>query len=495
MPSSRAGSAGGPGHHAGVSRRARYRAADRQHLYRLDLPPPPASRSCAAPAPGPSGWTRRERPDPARGRDGRDRHELRATGVESVAVSLLHAYANPAHEQRSARSGAALPLLSVSSEINAEFREYERAHHGAQRVGHAARHRYLDDLRARLPGCAPASAALGGGMMSVEAAARRPLTMAMSGPAAGVAAAAHTARALGIGRALGFDMGGTTTDVCLIAGGARRSPQNQARRPPGAAAHARRRVDRRRWRLAGGVRHRRPVDGPGQRGRRARAGGLWPRRHAPTVTDANVVLGYLDPTRLYGGSIPLDVATAEAALAPIAQRFGRRLIELAAGVQRVANASMLRALRLVSVQRGFDLAGFAPSSPMAARDRCTPARSRGRPASRGSWCPRIPASPRSAVSSPLRYDPQTYRAPAEPRWSRIVSARSSECMRPLLGAAGAPWPRPRAIASSGPHCRYAGQNYELKLPFGDRRPAPAGRPSSSGTGSSTAMPPASVASA
>src|SRR5437870_5859792 len=150
---------------------------------------------------------------------------FRRQGVESVAICLLHAYANPAHEQALRRAIAAhFPYVSVSSEINAEFRGYERT---CTTVLNAAvmplAARYVDDLVARLAaktGAIPIHLLhSAGGMMSVDAARARPLTMAMSGPAAGVAAAAHLARALELPRALAFDMGGTTTDVCLIVDG------------------------------------------------------------------------------------------------------------------------------------------------------------------------------------------------------------------------------------------------------------------------------------
>src|SRR5438132_722345 len=150
---------------------------------------------------------------------------LKQEDVESVAVCLLHSYANPQHE-RALRAALAphFAHLSVSSEINAEFREYERT---STTVLNAAvmplASRYLDELVAAL-GREAQGAVLhllhsAGGMMSAEAARARPLAMAASGPAAGVAAAAHLARSLGLARALAFDMGGTTTDVCLIADG------------------------------------------------------------------------------------------------------------------------------------------------------------------------------------------------------------------------------------------------------------------------------------
>src|SRR6184192_2193372 len=150
---------------------------------------------------------------------------LQRENVESVAVCLLHSYANPEHE-RTLREHLArhFPHVCVSSDINAEFREYERS---CTTVLNAAvmplASSYIDQLDKRL-GFSAAGATLhllhsAGGMMSVETARTRPLALASSGPAAGVAAAAHVARTLGIRRALAFDMGGTTTDVCLVADG------------------------------------------------------------------------------------------------------------------------------------------------------------------------------------------------------------------------------------------------------------------------------------
>src|SRR3989449_1748007 len=150
---------------------------------------------------------------------------LTREGVESVAVCLLHSYANPEHE-RTLRAYLERHFrhVCVSSDINAEFREYERS---CTTVLNAAvmplASRYIEQLDQRL-GLQAAGATLhllhsAGGMMSVETARARPLALASSGPAAGVAAAAHVAKTLGIPRALAFDMGGTTTDVCLMADG------------------------------------------------------------------------------------------------------------------------------------------------------------------------------------------------------------------------------------------------------------------------------------
>src|SRR6266446_5649358 len=150
---------------------------------------------------------------------------LAREGVQSVAVCLLHSYANPEHERAlRAHLERHFAHVCVSSDINAEFREYERS---CTTVLNAAvmplASSYIDQLDERL-GLQAAGATLhllhsAGGMMSVETARARPLALASSGPAAGVAAAAHVAKTLGIPRALAFDMGGTTTDVCLIADG------------------------------------------------------------------------------------------------------------------------------------------------------------------------------------------------------------------------------------------------------------------------------------
>src|SRR2546425_3703609 len=229
---------------------------------------------------------------------------FRREGLESVAVCLLHAYANPAHE-RALRLALAPHFrhVTISSDINAEFREYERT---STTVLNAAvmplATRYIEELVKAL-GAEIALHLLhsAGGMMSVEAAKAKPLAMAASGPAAGVAAAAHLARVLRMPRALAFDMGGTTTDVCLINDGvAETSSQRKLGGYPvrlpmvavesigaggGSIAYA---DDA--GALKGGPRSAGAEPGPAC----YRLG-----RTGPTVTDANLVLGYLDPGRAY----------------------------------------------------------------------------------------------------------------------------------------------------------------------------------------------------
>ena len=200
--------------------------ASRQHLYRLDLPPRPRPD-----VPDALKFEIGGRMDAA-GRevaplDSAALAELpariAASGAEAVAVSLLHSYANPAHERAVAEAlKEVVPFLSVSHAISPEAREYERT---ATTVLNAAMMpmvaRYID----RLTGSVPSGTRVqlfhsAGGMIAPASVRERPLALALSGPAAGAAAAAAVARDLAIPQAISFDMGGTTTDVCLIRDGA-----------------------------------------------------------------------------------------------------------------------------------------------------------------------------------------------------------------------------------------------------------------------------------
>jgi N-methylhydantoinase A len=407
---------------------------------------------------------------------------FRAEGVESVAVCLLHAYANPAHE-RAVRTALAphFPHITISSDINAEFREYERASTTALNAAVTPlASRYVDEL-AKALGVGPTGPRLhllhsAGGMMSVAAAKTRPLAMAASGPAAGVAAAAHLARTLGVRRVLAFDMGGTTTDVCLIADGAaetssqRRLGGYPVRLPMvavesiGAGGGSIATVDET-GALKVGPRSAGATPGPACYGRGGRE---------PTVSDANLVLGFLNPERVYGGAIRLDRLPAEAALAPLARQLGLSLLEAAHGVVEVANAAMLRALRLASVQRGYDLRQFA----LLAYGGAGPvhAGALARQAGIGRIIVPVHSGAFSALGclvSPLRYDAvQTYRARLEAWDPKPVDERFREleahCLAPLLDEGV---PAGQITVSRSVDLRYTGQNYELEVPGDGGDPA------------------------
>ena len=445
----------------------------RLHLYRLDLP---AKAEPLVPRRLRREVTERVAPDGTvlmrlhLEEIGSIVEDFKREGIESVAVCLLHAYAAPAHEQALRLAlEAHFPHVSVSSEINAEFREYERSCTtvlNASVMPLAAR--YLDDLSRRTGGKPLHLLHSAGGMMSIEAAKARPLSMAGSGPAGGVAAAANTARSLGLARALAFDMGGTTTDVCLIAdgipetAGQRKLGDYPARLPMvavesiGAGGGSIARVEAT-GALKVGPRSAGAVPGPACYGQ----GGT-----EPTVSDANLLLGYLNPERVYGGSIRLDTARAESVIAPLAQRFGLTLIEAAHGVVEVANANMLRALRLVSVQRGYDLREFS----LIAYGGAGPLHAGALALQAGISSVIVPAhsgafSALGCLVSPLRYDTvQTHRGRLDVWDAKVVEERfrvlEAQCLRPLLDEGHDP---ARMMVLRSLDFRYVGQNYELEV--------------------------------
>jgi N-methylhydantoinase A len=298
-----------------------------------------------------------------------------ATGSRSIAIALLHAYANPAHEAMLAEMlRNRVPYLSLSHEVNPEAREYERT---VATVLNAAVMPLAAEYLARLRADLPATTRLHvmhsvGGMASPEAAAARPLLMALSGPAAGVAAAAAVARELGEAAVLSFDMGGTTTDVALILGGnaeitADAKLADQPLRQPMVAIES--------IGAGGGsiVRHGVGGLGIGPQSAGAEPGPACYGRGGtlPTVCDANAILGYLNPRRRLGGEIVLDPARAQAVYAPLARQLGVGVVELALGVLRVADATMARALNKITVERGVDgrgasLLAFGGMGPMHA---------------------------------------------------------------------------------------------------------------------------------
>ena len=351
---------------------------NRRHLYRLDLPP-----KLAPQVPAERRFEVSERLDhdgrvmtaldPASVEDAVARVE--ASRAEAVAVSLLHAYANPAHEEAlGARLRAKFPYVALSHRVNPEAREYERTATTALSAGvmplAAA---YMDDLERAKPDASRLHLFhSAGGMASPEALRDLPLGLAASGPAAGVAAAGSMARALGLERAISFDMGGTTTDVCLILDGeaqiaSDRSLGGRPLRQPmvavesiGAGGGSIARLD-----------HGSLMVGPESAGAQPGPACYAKGGARPTVTDANLLLGYMDTDRILGGDVRLDTALARDAIAPLSQAMTMPPEAAALGVVRVANAAMLRALRRVTVERGVDgrnctLLAFGGAGPMHA---------------------------------------------------------------------------------------------------------------------------------
>jgi len=287
---------------------------------------------------------------------------VRALTPDVVAICLLHAHADPRHERRLADAlRRALPATDVvlSSEVFPEIREYERAAtttaEGYLRPGVA---RYLERLTARAVACgapAPGVMTSGGGMRSVAEAAGEAASLALSGPAGGVVGAAAALRAAGFVDALTVDIGGTSADVGLIIGG---EPLVE---PGGRVAGVPIALPRVLvetvsagggsigWMDDGGALRVGPhsagaVPGPAAF---ARGGTL------PTVTDAHVVLGHITAGTLSGG-VTLDAAAAHRALGTLAHQFGAPVQRVARAMIDIADASVARAMRRVSVERGVD---------------------------------------------------------------------------------------------------------------------------------------------
>ncbi len=300
--------------------------------------------------------------------------------VEAVAVVLLHSYRHPQHE-RSLRLALADELpdvhVSLSHEVVGTFREYERA--ATTEVDAALSPllaRYLRRLvqRATAAGApVPAIMQSNGGLIDADAAAEHAAWTVLSGPAAGAAGAAFVARAAGALDALCFDMGGTSCDVCVVDGGSvqERSSGEVAGRPlalPMLALHT---VGAGggsiAWRDPGGALRVGPRSagadpGPACYGR----GGS-----EPTVTDANLVLGYLPADAPLAGGLSLNAEAARTAIAGLARQLDLEPLECAAGIVRVANSEMVRALRVVTVERGIDprryaLLAFGGAGPLHA---------------------------------------------------------------------------------------------------------------------------------
>ena len=314
---------------------------------------------------------------------------LRASGVEAVAVCLLHAYRNPAHERAvAARLAEHAPGLrvSLSSVVSGEIREYERT---STTVANAyvlsvveAYLRALADLL-RADGFAGQLLLMlsSGGTCTVETACEVPIRLVESGPAGGAAAAAHYARATGSRRVLAFDMGGTTAKVCLIDDG---EPQitrefevarvwrfKRGSGLPllvpvvelieiGAGGGSIARVDRL------GL----PKVGPDSAGSEPGPACYGRGGDRPTVTDANLLLGYLDPGYFLGGAMPLDRAAAEAAVRRhVAEPLGLSVTEAAWGIHAIVTENMANAALMHAVERGkeaatYELYAFGGAAPM-----------------------------------------------------------------------------------------------------------------------------------
>ncbi|MFD1569812.1 hydantoinase/oxoprolinase family protein [Halorubrum laminariae] len=399
--------------------------------------------------------------------------EIRETDAESVAVSLLHAYAHPENERRVARvlRDALDVPVSASHEVLAEFREYERTSTTVvDAYVRPAIDRYVGRLteRARDMGVPqPRIMQANGGITDADTVRRNAVTTVLSGPAAGVVGASAMAGEGDDDRTglVTFDMGGTSSDVSLVRDGEveRTTTGVIADRPvktpmvdvetvgAGGGSIA--------WIDAGGALRVGPRSAGSDPGPACYGNGGT----EPTVTDANLVLGYVGASTRLGGELSLDADAARDALATLADEAGMAgPLAAARGVYRVANANMTRAIRSVTVERGhdprtFDLVAFGGAGPMHALavaadldiDRVVIPRASGVLSAYGLLAA---DEKRDAVRTHQRSLSE-----ADPD---AVDAVYETLIAELLAEVG---DRDTATVRSAADCRYAGQSFELTV--------------------------------
>jgi N-methylhydantoinase A len=296
--------------------------------------------------------------------------DFKAQGVQAIAICLLHAYANPDHEQQATREVKRLwPEAAViaSHEITREWREYERTNTTVLSAYiHPIANGYLTSLEEQLRSSGTEGSLYimqsNGGIATMQSAKRNPITMVESGPVSGVLGAVVLGKVIGESNIIALDIGGTTAKCSLVEGGqpritteyriewSRTNPGYPIKTPvidiveigSGGGSIA--------WLDAAGSLHVGPqsagaVPGPAAYGR----GGT-----APTTTDANLITGRIDPEYFLGGEITPDMDNVQRAFGTLAAQLGSEIDDVARGVIRIANANMVNALKLVSLNRGHD---------------------------------------------------------------------------------------------------------------------------------------------
>ena len=403
---------------------------------------------------------------------GEDLAEVRrlaeASGAEAFAVCYLHSYANPATEEAIANVLEALGRpLSVSHRLLNEYREYERmcttvvnAYIAPRMVTH------LRNLEQSLAGASLRVMQSNGSAIGTPLAREEPVRTILSGPAAGVVGGSALVRTVAADRFITFDMGGTSTDVSLFDRAARvrtlSYPDGYAVRTPvldiytvGAGGGSIAAVD------AGGS----LKVGPESAG--AKPGpACYGEGDLPTVTDANLFAGRLAASNFLGGSMKLYPERSEQAIARLARAMGGSPIEAARGVIRVVNANMERAVRLITVERGFDprefaLMAFGGAGPMHA---CELALDLGikhviLPRNPGLLCAW------GALGAPLGREYSMTVRETNPQFSKLAARARPMAARARkeLTADGA---KPSAISiEMRADLRYRGQSYEIEVPL------------------------------
>ncbi len=418
--------------------------------------------------------------------------QLRREKVEAIAVCFLHSYANPIHEKRAGeilRKVFPEAVVSLSSEVAPEFREYFRA--STTVINSCIRPivaRYLQNIELRLREEELQTELLvmqsSGGIFTFAEAAEKPVFMVESGPAAGVISAAYLGNTLGHRNVISLDMGGTTAKVGLIQDGMPRIAKDyevgEKARAGVSTSHGKGYPIRTpvidlveigagggsiAWVDSGGILRVGPQSAGADPGPVCYGKG----GSEPTITDANLVLGRLNPHYFLGGKIKLDIEAARHTIHKrCADPLGMNTVKTAQGIVEIANAAMVNALRLVSIQRGYDprdfvLVAFGGAGPVHAN--CLAAEieipTTVIPMSPGT------TSAMGLLVAELKHD---YSATLIERAERLDKAVLEEIFRELESQGRASLKREQILPENMDFLRqvdlrYLGQSYELTLPL------------------------------
>jgi N-methylhydantoinase A len=402
---------------------------------------------------------------------------LKGHGVEALTIALMNAYLNGAHETRVAQIAAeVLPgvSISLSHEVLPEMQEYERT---LTTVANASVRpvvsRYVKNLREQLRGMDMqgriALLRSDGGLMSSEKSEEHPVSLLMSGPAGGVTGALWVAKNSGLRNILTLDVGGTSTDVALIENG---EPRRARTTDVGDLTVRASSLDVKTVGAGGGSIAKVPEltralrVGPESAGANPGPAAYGKGGELATVTDANVVLGYL-PENLLGGTFKLDREAAERAVQAIADALGIDLYQAARGIIDLVNENMFGALRLISVQQGYDprdfaLMGFGGAGPLhvnavAKLMNSWPAVS---PVSPGVLCALGDATTRMRTETARSYSKR--RSAASEGEVLALFKEMTDQTRKQLIADGVP--ESHVVMSYEVDLRYHGQAFEVPMP-------------------------------
>ena len=448
----------------------------RPHYFNLDIPKPmpPAPRDCRIEVHERIANDGTEVTPLSESDVRRAIETLKAKNVEAVAVCFLHAYANAAHEERTRELVAQLwpeVYLCTSSDVLAEFREFERFATATVNASlMPVMDRYLERFERGISELgiahAPRVMQSNGGAVSPGAVRKVPVNTFFSGPAGGVIGSVGLGAELGLPNLITFDMGGTSTDVCLVRDG---EPAKKSERAMGGFPVRTRTLDIHTigagggsiaWTDAGGLLKVGPQSagaypGPAAYGR----GGT-----RATVTDANVVLGRLNPQTLLGGRMAMHADRAHDVIAALARDLGVEKTKAAAGVLDIINVNMMGAVRVISVEQGedprdFTLVAFGGAGPLHAAD-----------VARNMGMRKVLVPPRPGLLSAIGLLHADVRGDFS--LTRLVRAESPSLKAlnaglKTLASKGAQWLKgegeARGVFQWFADLRYYGQNFELIL--------------------------------